>query len=242
MWRLVRLLVLGLLSAVPAIPAGAWNLAPFAPAGCEDAIARAERIWRLPDGILGAIARVESGRPDADGRPRPWPWTLNAEGDGQFLSGKAEAIATVRALQARGVRSIDVGCLQVNLMHHPDAFASLDEAFDPGRNAEYEASFLTQLRDQLGSWTAAIGAYHSATPGLASAYRDKVLAAWHGAPGEGGAGGGFAAVSGLPRPFPPLMGGHLIAAPAAAPPPPAGPLGRGLDAYRATPIRLAIRH
>ena len=44
---------------------------------------------------------------------------------------RQQAVAAVQALQARGVRSIDVGCLQVNLMYHPIAFASLDDAFDP---------------------------------------------------------------------------------------------------------------
>ena len=31
----------------------------------------------------------------------------------------------------RGVRLMDVGCMQVNLQMHPDAFPSLDAAFDP---------------------------------------------------------------------------------------------------------------
>ena len=75
----------------------------------------------------------------------PWPWTVNAEGQGAFYDTKAEAVAAVRAMQARGVRSIDVGCGQINLMHHPDAFASLEQAFDPQANAAYAARFLKEL-------------------------------------------------------------------------------------------------
>ena len=37
---------------------------------------------------------------------------------------KADAIRAVQALQSRGViASIDVGCMQVNLVHHRQAFA-----------------------------------------------------------------------------------------------------------------------
>ena len=64
---------------------------------------------------------------------------MNAEGQGFYYDTKVEAVAAVRAMQARGIRSIDVGCMQVNLMFHPDAFVSLDEAFDPMANARYAA-------------------------------------------------------------------------------------------------------
>ena len=108
---------------------------------CEAAIASAESAVSLPPRLLGAIAKVESGRPDATtGAIHPWPWTIDAEGQGQFFATKEQAIAAVRALQAQGVQSIDVGCMQVNLMHHPRAFASLDQAFDPTTNARYTAA------------------------------------------------------------------------------------------------------
>src|SRR5579884_4260905 len=107
---------------------------------CSRAIALAERGAGLPAGLLPAIGRVESGRPDPlTGGVQPWPWTINAEGVGHFFDTKADAIAAVQALQAQGIRSIDVGCMQINLMHHPDAFATLDEAFDPLANARYAA-------------------------------------------------------------------------------------------------------
>jgi hypothetical protein len=76
------------------------------------------------------------------------------------------------------VTSIDVGCLQVNLMYHPDAFASLEDAFDPGHNADYAAHFLNTLYADSHDWKQAIGAYHSETPALGDAYRVLVLARW----------------------------------------------------------------
>ncbi len=148
---------------------------------CRQAADAAERGHAIPQHLLSAIALVESGRKDPEtGRFAPWPWTINAEGEGHFYATKGEAIAAVRALQARSVTSIDVGCLQVNLMHHPHAFLTLDQAFDPAANAEYAAQFLTQLHAQTGDWTRAAAQYHSATPELALAYQRKVMAAWSG--------------------------------------------------------------
>ncbi len=146
---------------------------------CRAAIAAVERTVSIPDHLLAAIGRVESGRRDGrSGEWHPWPWTINAEGQGAFFESKAEAIAAVRALQARGVRSIDVGCMQVNLMHHPNAFASLEEAFDPRANVTYAARFLTSLFGQAGSWPKAAALYHSATPDLGAEYQHQILAVW----------------------------------------------------------------
>jgi soluble lytic murein transglycosylase-like protein len=76
------------------------------------------------------------------------------------------------------VQSIDVGCMQVNLMYHPHAFASLEDAFDPRTNAEYAARFLNELYAADRDWAHAIAAYHSETPALGEAYRVLVLARW----------------------------------------------------------------
>lgn len=148
---------------------------------CETAIASAEYSGRLPPHLLNAIALVESGRYDERaGAVRPWPWTINVEGEGHFYASKGDAIAAVQAFRARGVRSIDVGCMQVNLMFHPDAFASLDEAFDPRANASYAAQFLNRLRGPSSDWSHAIAAYHSETPALGDPYRAMVMLRWNG--------------------------------------------------------------
>ena len=163
------------------LTAAAAKAAPPTPdpfAWCETAITGAETAVRIPPRLLGAIADVESGRPDASGTIRPWPWTIDAEGRGQFFATKAEAIAAVLALQASGVRSIDVGCMQVNLMHHPNAFGSLDAAFDPTTNALYAARFLNSLYGVSGSWVQATAAYHSETPAIGADYQRRVMARW----------------------------------------------------------------
>lgn len=138
---------------------------------CEAAAQEAERAYAVPPGLLRAIGVVESGRRDpTTGRLAPWPWSLNAEGRGQSLASAAEALAAVRQLQAGGVVSIDVGCFQVNLLHHKGAFATLEAGFDPGANADYAARFLLQLRARTGSWEGAVAAYHSSIPERGAAY------------------------------------------------------------------------
>lgn len=152
------------------------------PPGCGSAITAAEKVRGTAPGLLGAIGLVESGRTDPRTRVRaPWPWTVNAEGIGTYYPGKAEAIRAVQALQARGVTSVDVGCMQVNLLHHPTAFRSLDEAFDPAANALYAAGFLTRLYARVGTWPGAAAAYHSFTPRLGAQYGQLVAAVWSGA-------------------------------------------------------------
>jgi hypothetical protein len=138
-----------------------------------------ERTAGLPPKLLAAITLVESGRLDpVRGVVEPWPWTINVAGTGYFYPSKADAIAAVQAFQAAGVQSIDVGCMQVNLMHHPDAFGSLDAAFDPTTNTVFAASFLRDLHRELGGWPQAVAAYHSRTPDLAADYEQRVAKAW----------------------------------------------------------------
>src|SRR5271166_1671246 len=179
MWRfcLGVVMVLGICSASraqPMLPASAVQGLL-----CRSAVAAVERGSGIPAHLLAAISRVESGRRDpVTGAVHPWPWTVNVEGEGHFYDTKAEAVAAVRAMQARGIRSIDVGCSQINLMHHPDAFPNLDVAFDPQANAAYAARFLKELFAQSGDWNKAMAMYHSATPELGAEYRQQVLAVW----------------------------------------------------------------
>ncbi len=152
-------------------PADSWG-------SCARLTDRAERAHGLPTHLLTAISKVESGRwHAASGAVLAWPWTVTAGGKGRFLPSKQAAIAEVERLKAAGVRNIDVGCMQVNLHYHPQAFESLEAAFDPAQNVAYATRFLRELKAQWGSWTRAVGNYHSNTPALSGRYRLKVLRA-----------------------------------------------------------------
>lgn len=157
---------------LPALPEP-WGL-------CAAAIASAERDSGMPPGLLGAIAKVETGRRAPDGSVQPWPWSYNAAGDGRYAASNAESLQEVRALQARGVRSIDIGCMQVNLLHHPNAFTSLEAGFDPMTNVAYAVRFLRDLQARTGDWQQAVALYHSATPERGLIYQQRVMAALSG--------------------------------------------------------------
>jgi hypothetical protein len=146
---------------------------------CLPGIMAAEREFGLPPKLLHTIGIVESGRADpATGRVVPWPWTIDVGGIGHMYASKAAAIAAVRQLQGSGIVSIDVGCMQINLMHHPDAFASLEEAFDPSANTRYGARFLSALYRETGNWPQAAAAYHSRTPDIGADYEMRVMSLW----------------------------------------------------------------
>jgi hypothetical protein len=148
---------------------------------CASAATHAEADWHLPVGLLSAIGIVESGRSDlGSAQPVAWPWSINADGRGYYLFTKAAAIATVRALRVAGRRAIDVGCFQVDLLYHPEAFATIEAAFDPGANAQAAARILARARFGGDSWDSAIAAYHSASPIHGAVYLQQVQAVWPG--------------------------------------------------------------
>ena len=233
---------------------------------CRSAIASAERAYNVPDRLMQAIGVVESGRSDERGGVTAWPWTINVEGTGYVFESKQEAIDAVNAQRARGARSIDVGCMQVNLLHHGSAFGSLEQAFDPTANARYAAEFLQKLLAQTGSWPRAAAGYHSLTPDIGADYARKVLNVWA-RPGlgepvpyfavpHGAAMANFAppttAFTNTPsgRIIAPTSGGLSLpgsmtarvipsASSGGSTPGSGGSGGRGLSAYRLAPTRLA---
>lgn len=140
---------------------------------CDHAAAAAAETSGVPIDILLAITRVETGRGDV---VQPWPWTINADGAGDWYDTKEAAVAAATAHLTDGTGSFDVGCFQLNMRWHGAGFANLSDMFDPGRNAGYAAAFLLQLYQESGDWAAAVAAYHSRTPDLAERYLRKVRA------------------------------------------------------------------
>lgn len=169
--------LLAVLTLIAGISA-AWALDNPA-ARCAVEVARQERSLGIPPQLLHSISIVESGRwDDIQKMTLAWPWTVMAEGRGRILPTKEAAIAEVQGLKAKGVTNIDVGCMQVNLRAHPNAFANLDEAFEPQTNVAYAARFLMGLYSNTKSWPVAASYYHSQTPDLANTYRNKLMAVW----------------------------------------------------------------
>jgi hypothetical protein len=126
----------------------------------------------VPRQVLRALTRTETGRAQG-GALQPWAWTVNMEGAGHWFDSRAEALAYVHREQARGARSFDVGCFQINHRWHGEHFASVEAMFDPDANADYAARFMRELYDETGDWSRAAGFYHSRTPEFFNRYRDR---------------------------------------------------------------------
>ena len=142
----------------------------------EKFILKTEQKYGIPQGLLLGIALTESGKTDQNSkRFTPWPWTINANGKGYRLKSKQEAMQKVKELQDSGIYLIDVGCMQINLVHHSKAFRSLNEAFTPEKNIEYAAKFLVSLYEQKKSWEKATKCYHSANELLNNRYYCSVM-------------------------------------------------------------------
>jgi hypothetical protein len=147
---------------------------------CLEAARAVERREGIPANLLAAIALTESGRSDPEsGENFAWPWTVMAQGKGRYFATEAEARAEVEILLSQGVRNIDVGCMQINMHYHWNAFETLDHAFDPAVNAAYAAKFLKAKYDETRNWLTAAGQYHSQTPENFRPYRIKVLSYWN---------------------------------------------------------------
>lgn len=146
---------------------------------CQKYIALYEQDFAIPKGLLSAIARLESGRKSSLSKDTvPWPWVINANGTGMFFATKADAVNTVKRLMHQGIRNIDIGCMQINYHHHGEQFTSIAAMFDPQNNVNYGARFLRYLRHKNGSWTRAVGLYHSANPQFQKPYKKKLYDIW----------------------------------------------------------------
>jgi len=176
----MHLYLLAVYCALAASPARAGDALIDGARLCTQNFPIQEREKNIPVHLLAAIASAESGRWHKGlGMPLPWPWTINVEGKGYYFGSKAEAIARTQAFLRQGKRSIDVGCMQVNLKHHAGAFKTLNEAFEPQTNVAYAANFLRNNYDDLGDWIKATAAYHSRTSSLGRVYLARIEQTWN---------------------------------------------------------------
>ena len=143
---------------------------------CSLVAAGMESKYGIKTHLLQTISSVETGRWDYNKEKFiSWPWTINVNGKGQHFNTKEEAVAEVKRLQAGGTKNIDVGCMQISLKYHSDAFNSLEDAFEPEINVEYSAKFLKKLYNRRQDWQKAAMDYHSKIPSKGQKYRKKLV-------------------------------------------------------------------
>ncbi len=154
--------------------AAAWLLSATsevraAASPCLQAASAAEQAFALPAGLLTAIGAVETGNQ---------PWSVDVDGNGRRFSSGQQAVDFVQSASRAGGRYIDVGCFQVDLHYHPDAFAALGSAFDPLANAMAAGRFLRALRRDAPSWSSAVARYHSSLESPGQDYAARVFRAF----------------------------------------------------------------
>ena len=140
---------------------------------CIREILLAQLRHQIPGNLLLGIGLQESGL-YRGGELTVWPYTANAAGTGKYFNSEDEAVHWVRELRAQGTTSIDVGCMQINMHWHPDAFDTIADGFNPRRNVEYAAEYLVRLYEKKGDWAEAAASYHSGTEDLQKAYLGRL--------------------------------------------------------------------
>ena len=177
--KLLSLIVLFMLLAFNGHVAFAYDAELAESSKCSRYFAAYEDTFHMPSNLIKAVAITESGKYVKSARKSmAWPWTVNAQGKGYHYASKREAIRAVSEFRAKGIKSIDVGCMQVNLMYHPEAFHNLEQAFEPRYNIGYAAQFLRDKFTQARNWQAAVGLYHSGVAELSRDYIKQVYSVW----------------------------------------------------------------
>lgn len=121
--------------------------------------------------ILYAVALVESAQINAR-LAAPWPWALNRQGRPIIPSSRLEARGILNDALNKGIRSIDVGLMQVNVRWNGHRVHRPDDLLDPETNIRVGADVLTEAIDSApGDLALGIGRYHTGWRNDTDAYR-----------------------------------------------------------------------
>lgn len=123
---------------------------------CEREMARAAQLHGIPLGILYAVGLTETGR-----RGALYPYALGVDGQTVFAKNMDDAMSSFEAMRQKGIKLIDLGCMQINHYYHGGKFDSVRAMFDPAKNVDYAARFLKELKQREGSWTMAVARYNA---------------------------------------------------------------------------------
>lgn len=123
---------------------------------CERELAAAAAAQDVPLGVLYAVGMTETGN-----KGSLHPNALNIAGKTVFAKSQAAALAEFEHARKKGIKLIDLGCMQVNHHYHGKNFTSPLAMLDPETNIAYAAKFLKELRQSEGSWTMAVARYHA---------------------------------------------------------------------------------
>ncbi|WP_404357156.1 transglycosylase SLT domain-containing protein [Methylotuvimicrobium sp. KM1] len=117
--------------------------------------------YGIPPRVLYSVALQESRMRLRSRQTRPWPWTLNVAGVPRRYPTRIAAYIGLTQYLKQGIRSIDVGLMQVNWRYHQDKLGNPWQALDPYHNVRTGAKILASEYRESQDWFEAIGRYHS---------------------------------------------------------------------------------
>jgi hypothetical protein len=151
-----------LLNQTPALGAGTTS-------HCHEVISKQETAKGIPQDLLKAIAKIESGIS---------PWAINARGRSHIFRSKEAAASYVRELVDEGFSNFSVGCMQLHYASHRRNFKSIEAMLEPENNIAHAAKLIKNLERRLGSMERAIKYYHSPSPVHHNIYKNRVYGMW----------------------------------------------------------------
>jgi hypothetical protein len=136
---------------------------------CKEAISKQEKQKGIPQGLLKAIATVESGIS---------PWAINARGRSHIFHSKEAAAKYAHELVNNGFLNFSIGCMQLHYASHRRHFKSIDAMLEPENNIAHAAKLIKRLEGRYGSFEKAVKLYHSASPTHHNPYQRQVFRLW----------------------------------------------------------------
>ncbi len=141
-------------------------------------------MWETAEGVdphlLYAIAIAESQKYFTGGFIRPWPWSVNVEGKGHYFDTRAEAEQFVDELFSQGLKSIDIGPMQINTYWHGHRVSDPKDLFSLSTAISVSSDILKEAMDSSPSDQAlGIGRYHTwSDEQRARSYGSRVIKYW----------------------------------------------------------------
>ena len=132
----------------------------------------------IPTVILYAVALAESATKIKKskikpGHYKPWPWTLNVSGVPRRYQTRKAAYKGLMYFLQQGVKSVDIGIMQINWRYHHKELGTPWQALEPIHNTRTGARILRDEYKITGEWKQAIGRYHS--PGQKPMQKKRAL-------------------------------------------------------------------
>jgi hypothetical protein len=136
--------------------------------------------YEIPPVLLYAVALTESGQSSlSGGQFRPWPWTLNINGEGHYFPSRQAAWQALQTSVVGSNNSVDIGLMQISWRYHRAALGSAWQALDPYHNLTVAAAILRDCQEENTCWIERVGCYHAPNDSVrAKRYARRVKVHW----------------------------------------------------------------